>query len=68
MNQRSRRKNTLSRLHELGLGMVPDQFEDLFSHIYDMLAQAPTSRPSSVDMEGRLRYYLENAGHSNLYT
>src|SRR6266496_3626140 len=63
-NQRSRRKNTLSRLHELGLGMIPNEFEDLFTHIYDMFASAPSSRPSSVDMVGRLQYLLDSAGHS----
>ena len=65
--QRSQRTNTISRLHALGLGIIPDEFEGLFTRIYDSLAPTPGTRPSSVDMAGRLQYYLDSVGYSHLY-
>jgi hypothetical protein len=65
--QRTKRSNVVSRLHELGYGILPRQYEDLFTNIYDMLASAYNSRPSSQEMEGRLQYFLDEIGQSRLY-
>ena len=65
--QRSKRSNVLSKLHELGYGFIPLQYERLFTNIYDMLASAYHSRPSSQEMEGRLQYLLDEVGYSHLY-
>jgi eukaryotic-like serine/threonine-protein kinase len=50
---------TVGNLHELGLGIVPGEFEDLFSDIYDMFLTGPSGRPSSTQMRGKLSYLLE---------
>ena len=65
--QRSQRTNTVSRLYALGLGIIPEEFEGLFTRIYDMFARTPSNRPSSVDMAGTLQYYLDYTGNSHLY-
>lgn len=65
--QRSQRSNTTSRLHALGLGIIPDEYESLFTRIYDTFVPTPGNRPSSNDMVGRLKYYLNSLGYSRLY-
>lgn len=59
--QRHQRGNVISKLYDLGIGILPGHFSDLFSLIYDMFLTSPKGRPSSRDMEGRLRYYIEQA-------
>ena len=57
--QRYERKgNTISHLHELGLGIVPMKYEILFSKLYDTFLRAPKSRPSSNELSGLLHYLL----------
>jgi serine/threonine protein kinase len=51
--------NTVSRLNDLGLGVVPGEYENLFSKILDMFLPGYSSRPSSTEMEGMLRRLLE---------
>ena len=58
--QRMQRGHVVSRLFDLGLGMVPPRYEDLFASIYDMLTIRPDSRPSSRLMEGKLQRLLED--------
>lgn len=53
-----RNTTTMGRLYELGLGQVPDQFEDLFSSIFDMSLIGPTGRPSSKQIRGKLDYLI----------
>ena len=65
--QRAQRGNVVSKLHNLGLGLLPNEYEDLFAHIYNMLSPTPGNRPSSKDMEGRLKHLLDRLGHSHLY-
>lgn len=65
--QRAQRGNVIAKLHSLGLGILPDEYEDLFVRIYNMLAPTPSNRPSSNDMEGRLQYYLDSLGYEHLY-
>jgi serine/threonine protein kinase len=58
--QRLRRgTTTVGNLHELGLGIVPNELEEMFSDIYDMLLTGPSGRPSSIQMRGKLNYLLE---------
>lgn len=54
-----RNGNIVSKLHDLGLGVVPSQFEELFSSIFDMFLTGPTGRPSSKQMKGRLEFIQE---------
>ncbi len=56
---RLQRGDTLSRLYELGVGVIPRQLEPLFSLILDMLALGQTSRPTATKIRGRLTYLLE---------
>lgn len=65
--QRMQRSTVMGKLNNLGLGILQSEYEDLFTHIYDMFATAPNSRPSSRDMEGRLQYLLDSASCSHLY-
>ncbi len=65
--QRAQRGNIVSKLHSLGLGIVPNEYEDLFTNIYNMFAPTPSSRPSSNDMEGRLKHLLDRLNYSHLY-
>ncbi len=37
VQQRFQRGTIVSKLYELGLGILPNQFEDLFAHIYDIV-------------------------------
>lgn len=67
VQQRMQRSTVVGKLNNLGLGIIPNEYEDLFTHIYSMFATAPNSRPSSRDMEGRLQYLLDSAGFSHLY-
>lgn len=65
--QPTKRSNVVSRLHTLGFGVLPRRYEGLFDNIYDMLASAYNSRPSSQEMEGRLQFLLDEIGQSRLY-
>lgn len=64
--QRFQRNTITGRLYELNLGILPSEFDDLFTHVYNMFATAPNSRPSSRDMEGRLHSFLEREGYGHL--
>jgi serine/threonine protein kinase len=56
---RTQRGNTLSRLYDMGLGLIPMESQSLFDLILDMLAQGPTSRPTATKVRGRLGFLLE---------
>ena len=58
--QRLQRKgNTISRLHELGLGILPPRFELLFNALYDMMLTSPQGRPSSIHTFGIINGILQ---------
>lgn len=57
--QRLQRNSIVEKLHELGLGVLPYEFEDLFSSIYDMFLTRPNGRPSSRQFQAKVRYLLE---------
>jgi serine/threonine-protein kinase len=56
---RSQRGDTVSRLYDLGLGLIPTACEPLFSLILDMLARGHTSRPTATKVQGHLNFLLE---------
>jgi serine/threonine-protein kinase len=56
-----RQGNTMSKLYELGLGMIDAEYEPLFPLIFDMLLRAPKSRPSSRQVSMKLRGILTRA-------
>jgi serine/threonine-protein kinase len=60
-----RKSNAMSRLHALGLGMVPPRYEGLFESIYDMLLLGPSGRPSSRKTAGQLRVLLDQLARDN---
>lgn len=64
---RQQRKTLVGKLLELGLDIPPETFEFLFSYVLDMFSTASQSRPSSKDMEGRLKYFLDTLGGGDLY-
>lgn len=64
---RYQRRTTTGKLLDLDLQILPDEFEHLFTHILNMFSTAPQSRPSSRDMEGRLKYLLDRLGAERLY-
>ncbi len=64
--QRLQRSTIMSKLNDLGLGLLPLEFEGLFSYIYDMFLISPKGRPSSNQIEGRLRYTLEQITSANI--
>lgn len=55
----SQRGDSLSKMHELGLGVIPDNLEPLCSLILDMLALGPTSRPTTTKIQGWLNFVIE---------
>jgi serine/threonine protein kinase len=59
LQQRQQRESIIGKLYSLGLGYLPFEYEHLFSSIYEMFGPTPTSRLSSKQMVGRLRYFLE---------
>ena len=56
---RTQRGNTLSRLYDTNVGLIPLEFEPLFELILDMLALGPTSRPTSTRTKWGLSRAME---------
>lgn len=59
---RYKRGTTMSKIYELSLGILPTEYEELFSQILDCLLDAPKSRPSSLQMAKTLRALLRTEG------
>ena len=54
--------STLSKLYRLGLGIIPGEYEALFSNILNCFLDAPSSRPSSLQMAATLKALLRAEG------
>ncbi|MFI5276956.1 MAG: serine/threonine-protein kinase [Ktedonobacterales bacterium] len=58
--RQARLGNAVSRIYDLGLGVLPHEYRDLFTCIYDCFLGAPKSRPSSAQMLTKLQRALDD--------